>query len=159
MVYGPDAQATDQTAAKQKPAHALVALAQSGCGIAIASCGPDGTPLLGLGVACRLRPGGVFRFLIDRCVNAEVVAALSSGEPVAVTLTATRNHTSFQVKAPAARIGATCNDDLPEIDRQQALFKDGLTELGYSTAQAAGYSVYEMANLVSVEFVPEMTPP
>lgn len=121
----------------------------------MASRGPDGAPVLGLGVACRLRPGGVFRLLVDRCVNAEVVAAFASGGPIAVTLTATRDHTSFQVKASAARMGAMCNDDLPEIDRQQALFRDGLTELGYSPAQGAGYSVYETANLVSVEFVPE----
>jgi len=136
-------------------APAIVALAQSGCGIALASCGPDGAPVLGLGVACRVRPGGVFRILVDQCCNADVIAALAAGRPLAVTLTATRDHTSFQVKAPEARIGTMCSDDLPEIDRQQGLFKDGLVELGYSEAQGAGYSVYETANLVSVEFVPQ----
>lgn len=74
---------------------------------------------------------------------------------MAVTLTATRDHTSFQVKGSAARLGPMGNDDLPEIDRQQALFRDGLSELGYSAAQGAGYSVYETSNLISIEFAPE----
>jgi hypothetical protein len=155
MAYGPGAKAADKAVARPKLAPALAALAQSGCGIAIASRGADGAPVLGLGVACRLRPGGVLRLLVDQCVNAEVVAALASGGPVAVTLTATRDHSSFQVKASAASIVPMCNDDLPEIDRQQALFRDGLSELGYSAAQGKGYSVYQAANLVSVEFTPE----
>lgn len=97
----------------------------------------------------------MFRFLVDRCVNAEVIEALASGGPVAVTLTVTRDHTSFQIKASKAHTGPRCNDDLPEVDRQQALFRDGLSELGYSEAQGVGYSVYETANLVAVEFAPE----
>lgn len=134
------------------PPH-LVALAQAGCGIAIASSTAELRPLLGMGVACRVR-NGVFRILVDRGLNAALLTALAAGRPVAVTITATRDHTSFQIKADGARICPACSDDMPEVDRQHALLAEGLTLLGFTPAQSTGYSVCDPGNLVAVELVP-----
>lgn len=133
----------------------LVALAQGGSGVAIASSGADGAPIVGLGVGCRLGPDGHFRVLLGRRGNASLLSAIEQGRPVAVTFTATRDHTSFQVKASRARLSESCSDDLPEMGRQNALFQDGLVEIGYSRTQAAGYCAYDPADLVAMEVAPE----
>ena len=134
---------------------ALVAFAQSGCGVAIASSGADGAPILGLGVGCRISAAGVFRILLGETANPALLSALADGRPVAVTFTATRNHDSFQVKAARAELRPASPDDLPEMDRQNALFRDGLVEIGYSPVQAVGYCVWQSDDLVAIELVPE----
>ncbi|MCA0939607.1 hypothetical protein LCM08_00310 [Salipiger pacificus] len=133
----------------------LRALAQSGCGVAVASCGPGGTPLLGLGAGCRIGVGGRVRVLLPRAPNLALLTALEGGAAVAVTFTATRDHCSFQIKARRARLCPACSDDLPEIDRQMALFQDGLVEIGYSRLQATGYCAHQRADLMALELIPE----
>ncbi|RYH06153.1 hypothetical protein [Tropicimonas sp. IMCC6043] len=133
----------------------LIALAQGGSGVAVASSDNRGAPILGLAVGCRVKPDGSLRVLLGRRPNEALIAALERDRAVAVTVTATRDHTSFQVKASRARLCAACSDDLPEMDRQISLFRDGLVEIGYSPRQAAGYSVYDPDDLVAVELVPE----
>lgn len=133
----------------------LVALAQGGSGVAIAAGDPDGLPIVGLGVGCRVGPGDVFRILLGQRANLALLSAIEAGRPVAVTFTATRDHTSFQIKASRARLCAACSDDLPEMDRQNALFQDGLVEIGYSRTQAAGYTVFDPVDLVALELAPE----
>ncbi|WP_194138017.1 hypothetical protein [Salipiger mangrovisoli] len=133
----------------------LRALARSGCGVAVGSCGPDGTPLLGLGGGCRIDAAGRVRVLLPRGPNLALLAALEGGAPIAVTFTATRDHSSFQTKAQVAQICRVCSDDLPEMDRQMALFQDGLVEIGYSRLQASGYCAHQRTDLVALEFFPE----
>ncbi|SNT27138.1 hypothetical protein [Tropicimonas sediminicola] len=133
----------------------LVALAQGGCGVSIASGDDNGAPVVGLGVGCRIMPGSVVRVLLGQAANAAVLLAVELQRPVAVTFTATRDHSSFQVKASHARICPACSDDLPEMDRQSVLFQDGLVEIGYSRVQAAGYCAYDPADLVALELTPE----
>lgn len=132
----------------------LIALAQSGVGIAVASCDANGRPVLGLGVGCRINGQRLFRILLDRRANTQLIEAILGGSAVAATMTSARDHTSFQVKAPQARIAYARPDDLPELDRQQALLCEGLVELGYTAEQAASYAPYADADLVAVEFVP-----
>lgn len=133
----------------------LRVLAQGGCGVAVASCGAGGAPVLGLGVGCRLGRDGIVRILLPRKPNAALLDALDRGAPVAVTFTATRDHSSFQIKAATARLCPACSDDLPEMDRQTALFQDGLVEIGYSRVQAEGYSAHDPEDLVALELRPE----
>lgn len=133
----------------------LRALAQSGCGVAVASCGAGGTPLIGLGAGCRIGAEGRVRLLMPRGPNRALLAALEAGAPVAVTFTATRDHSSFQIKARAARLCPACSDDLPEMDRQMVLFQDGLVEIGYSRLQATGYCTHQKDDLVAIELSPE----
>ena len=111
--------------------------------------------ILGLGVGCRISAAGVFRILLGETANPALLSALADGRPVAVTFTATRNHDSFQVKAALAEIRPASPDDLPEMDRQNALFRDGLVEIGYSPVQAVGYCVWQSDDLVAIELVPE----
>ena len=111
--------------------------------------------ILGLGVGCRISAAGVFRILLGETANPALLSALADGRPVAVTFTATRNHDSFQVKAARAELRPASPDDLPEMDRQNALFRDGLVEIGYSPVQAAGYCVWQSDDLVAIELVPE----
>ncbi|WP_353471436.1 hypothetical protein PVT71_08915 [Salipiger sp. H15] len=134
---------------------ALRALAQGGCGVSVASCGPGGLPLLGLGVGCRIGAEGRVRVLLPQGPNHALLEALAGGAPVAVTFTATRDHSSFQIKARGVRLSPACSDDLPEMDRQNALFEDGLVEIGYSRRQAAGYCAHQKADLVALELSPE----
>ncbi len=133
----------------------LIALAQGGSGVALASCDDRGNPILGFGVGCRVRPDGTLRVLLGKTPNEAILVALERERGLAVTVTATRDHTSFQVKASRARIGPACSDDLPELDRQISLFRDGLVEIGYTPRQAAGYLAYDPEDLVAVELLPE----
>ncbi|MBF9034777.1 hypothetical protein HKCCE2091_11050 [Rhodobacterales bacterium HKCCE2091] len=131
-----------------------MAFVQSGCGVGLASAATDGTAVVGVGLGCRVRPGGVFRILVVRAPNSAFLDAVRRGAPVAVTFTATRNHESYQVKADRAELCDAASDDQPEIDRQQLLFRDGMVEIGYSPAQAEGYAPCDPNDLVAVEFVP-----
>ncbi|MFD0982701.1 hypothetical protein [Tropicimonas aquimaris] len=138
----------------QLPAE-LVALAQGGCGVTVASSDDVGAPVVGFGVGIRIMPEGVVRVLLGQAANLAVLRSVQLRRAVAVTFTATRDHTSFQVKASHARICPACSDDIPEMDRQNALFQDGLVEIGYARVQAAGYCAYDPADLVALELTPE----
>lgn len=133
----------------------LAALAQNGAGISMASCAPDGAPIVGLGLGCRLAADGTLRILFSRPANLRLVEAIRRGAPVAVTFTATQSHSSFQVKASGARFRANCPDDRPEIERQALLLREGLVEIGFSPRQAAGYTTFDPDDLAAIEFYPE----
>lgn len=133
----------------------LAALAQNGAAISIASCATGPAPIVGLGVGCRLAADGALRIFLSRAANARLVDAISGGGAVAVTFTGTRDHTSFQVKASRAGLSGSCQDDLPEIDRQATLLREGLVELGFSPDQAAGYTAFDADTIVSFILRPE----
>ncbi|WP_372841122.1 hypothetical protein [Phaeovulum sp.] len=148
--------------AAQKPAQSgalltpdLVALAQSGVSVTLASSTSAGQPIVGLGVGCRVRPDGTLRVLLARAANADLLAALKDGRPIAVTFTGAPDHRAFQVKAATAKIAEPLSDDLPEIDRQCAVLADGLVEIGFSRELAEGYVTYEPDDIAAVEFCPE----
>lgn len=142
-------------AAGARLAPALAALAQSGVGIAVAAVIDGRAPIVGLGQSCTVQGDGRLRVLVDGVANRALVAAVAGGSPVAVTFTATRDHSSFQVKAGAARVLPATSDDLPVADRQAVLFRDGLVELGFTPVQAAGYTAFAAADLVAIEFRPD----
>ena len=148
--------------AAQKPAQEgslltpdLVALAQSGVSVTLATSTLDGRPVVGLGVGCRIRPDGTLRVLLTRAANADLLAAVSQGSPIAATFTGAPDHRAFQVKAASATIGAALSDDRPEIDRQCAVLADGLVEIGFSRALADGYVAHDPNDLAAIEFRPE----
>lgn len=133
----------------------LAALAQGGCGIAVAGVGPGSAPIVGLGLSCAIRGDGTIRIVMGAGANRALVAAMDQGSPVAVTFTATRDHSSFQVKARQARVVSSCSDDIPMTDRQNALFRDGLVELGFTPEQAAGYAAFDATDLIALELLPD----
>lgn len=132
----------------------LVALCQSGTAISLAIVTGDGRPLAGTGFACRVRRDGVLRILLGRTANPGFIEAVEAGRPVAVTFTGSRDHRAFQVKASSATLVPVCSDDQPEIDRQSALLRDGLMEIGFSPDLAAGFASYDRDSLVALELAP-----
>lgn len=132
----------------------LVALAQSGVNVSLGTLGPEGRPLSGLAVGCRVRPGGTLRILLSRVANAAFLAALREGRPVAATFTAAPDHRAFQAKAESATIHPVGSDDLPEMDRQCALLRDGLVEIGFSPELAQGFAGFDPDSLIAIELVP-----
>lgn len=133
----------------------LVALAQSGVSVTLASRDADGHPIVGMGVGCRVRPDGTLRILLGRAPNAGLLASLAAGGPIAATFTGAPDHRAFQVKARAAAIVAALSDDRPEIDRQCAVLADGLVEIGFSRELANGYVAHDPDDIVAIEFQPE----
>jgi hypothetical protein len=133
----------------------LLALAQNGAAISLASCTAEGEPLVGLGVGCIVAPDGTLRVMIGRAANVRLIAAIVAGRAVAVTFIATRDHSSFQIKAARAQYLATGADTCPEIDRQATLLREGLVELGFLPEQAAGYAAYDSNDLGTVVICPE----
>ena len=59
------------------------------------------------------------------------------------------------MKTSRCRVGAATQDDRPEIERQANLFYDGLSEIGFTRDLAAGWLALDMADLASVELLPE----
>ncbi|MCO8146767.1 hypothetical protein NHN26_16275 [Rhodovulum tesquicola] len=148
--------------AAQKPAPGgglltpdLVALAQSGVSVTLASCDPDGRPIVGVGIGCRIRPDGTIRALLGRAANAALLDAIAAGGRIAATFTGAPDHRAFQVKAASATLREALSDDLPEIDRQCAVLADGLVEIGFSRELADGYVAHDPDDIVAIEFLPE----
>lgn len=133
----------------------LAALAQNGAAISIASCTRDGDPIVGLGIGCTMMPDGTLRILVSRAANERLIEAIVDGGAFAATFTATRDHSSFQVKASRAQFSETCPDDQPEIDRQATLLREGLVEIGFSQNQAAGYTTHDLDQLGAILLRPE----
>ena len=132
----------------------LVALAQNGATILLGAQ-LDGRPTVGFGVCCRALPDGYLRIILSRSANAGVLAAIAAGGRLAATFTGAPSHRAFQVKTSRCRVGAATQDDRPEIERQANLFYDGLSEIGFTRDLAAGWLALDMADLASVELLPE----
>lgn len=133
----------------------LVALSQSGVSVTLAVRREDGRPLVGVGVGCRVRPDGTLRILLSSAANAEFLKSVAAGNAIAATFTSAPDHRAFQVKASAASFRPVQSDDRPELDRQCALLRDGLIEIGFSPELAAGFVGYDPETLAAVEFRPE----
>ena len=133
----------------------LVALAQSGASVSLASLTAEGRPLVAMGCACRVRADGFMRILLSQPANLDFLDAVEAGRPVAATFTRAQDHRAFQVKAASAKLRSACSDDLPEIDRQTTLLRDGLIEIGFSSDLAAGFVGFDPDNLMALELMPE----
>lgn len=133
----------------------LVALAQGGVSVLLASCREDGRPISGVALGARVDRHGTIRVLLPRRTNLRVLEALAEGRGIAVTFSRALDHRSFQVKASGARILAACPDDAPEVARQCAVFHDELIGIGLPEQVADGYMRYDPDDLVAIEFVPE----
>lgn len=133
----------------------LCALAQGGVSVTIATCGPDGRPIAGSGVACRMRPGGTLRILLSRPDNEALLRSVEAGGRLAVTFTRARDHRAFQVKADRAQVLPIATDDVPELERQTAVFRDELVEIGFTPALAAGFTAYDPDGIVALELTPD----
>ncbi|MGP1356796.1 hypothetical protein [Roseicyclus sp.] len=136
------------------PAH-IVAFLQCGVGITLGARRADGRPIIGGGVACRVRDRRTVRVLVSRATNAGFIAAVAGGSAVAATFSRARDHRSIQLKAARAAIGEIASDDTSEAARQSALLADDLVELGYARRQAEAYAYCGATDLVSLEFVPD----
>lgn len=133
----------------------LIAFAQSGVSVTLAAPGLNGWPAAGIGVGCRVAPDGTMRVLLSAVENAALLQAIRAGAALAVTFTTAPDHRAFQVKAPGATILPACSDDLPEMDRQIAVFIDELVELGFPPDLARGYAAFDPAQMIAVEFRPD----
>jgi hypothetical protein len=135
------------------PAH-LVAFLQCGVSITLGARGQNGRPVVGAGVACRVREMKVVRVLLSRGSDAAVIDAVEAGSAVAATFSRARDHRSIQLKAMHAFVRPVAPDDASEVARQCALLADDLVELGYARSQAGVYAFLGATDLVSLEFVP-----
>ncbi len=135
--------------------HDLVALAQGGVSVILASCGADGKPIAGIGVGARIDKTGAIRVFLTRQANLPLLAALEAGRAIAVTFSRARDHVAFQVKANSAAILQACSDDVPEIARQSAVFRDELIGINLPPHVAEGYTTYDPNDLLAIEFIPD----
>lgn len=133
----------------------LVALAQGGVSVILASCGTDGKPIAGIGVGARVDEAGAIRVFLTRQANLPLLEALQAGRAIAVTFSRARDHLSFQVKAKSASILRACPDDTPEIARQCAVFRDELIGINLPRHVAEGYTTYDPNDLLAIEFAPD----
>ncbi len=102
-----------------------------------------------------MRADGTMRVVLSRAANTKALDAIRDGSAVSVTFTAAPDHRAFQVKATRATICEASSDDEPEMTRQCAVFRDGLVEIGFSPALAAGFSAFDATQLQAIEFRPE----
>ncbi len=133
----------------------LVALAQGGVSVVLASCSADGRPIAGIGVGARVDGAGAIRVFLTRQANLPLLKALEAGRAIAVTFSRARDHRSFQVKANSAAILRSCPDDTPEIARQCAVFRDELIGINLPRHVAEGYTTYDPDDLLAIEFTPD----
>ena len=136
------------------PPH-LVAFLQGGVTATLGARSAAGRPVIGSGVACRVRNMSEVRVLLSPVANAALVDAVTKGSAVAATFSRARDHRSIQLKASHARICDALPDDMSEAARQTALLADELMDLGYTRIQADAYAFRHTADLVSLEFHPE----
>ncbi|MDG4647901.1 hypothetical protein P6F26_05550 [Roseibacterium sp. SDUM158017] len=136
------------------PAH-LVAFLQCGVTVTLGARQPDGRPIVGAGVACRLRAPKTIRVLISRGMNARLIDAVEADSAIAATFSRARDHRSIQLKASRAIVRDIAPDDPSEAARQAALLADDLVELGYARDQADVYAYFGTTDLASLEFIPE----
>ncbi len=136
------------------PAH-LVAFLQGGVTATLGARSASGRPIIGAGVACRVRDMTEVRVLLSQTANAALIEAVMNGSAVAATFSRARDHRSIQLKAARASIRDTAHDDQCEAARQTALLADELMELGYTRSQADAYAFCGTTDLVSLELRPE----
>ncbi len=117
----------------------LVALAQWGVSIVLASTGTDRRPVVALGTACRVDPAGGMRIIVDRAACAPLLAAIEAGGGIAATFSRALDHRAFQVKAAEARLLPADPDDEAEVARQVAVLRDELTGIGIPPDLASAY--------------------
>ncbi len=136
------------------PAH-LVAFLQGGVTVTLGARSVTGRPVIGIGVACRVRDMADVRVLLSRKANVPLVGAIADGSALAATFSRARDHRSIQLKALRACIGDTAPGDHSEAARQSAILADELMELGYTRIQAEAYAFCNATDLVSLQFRPE----
>ena len=133
----------------------LIALAQNGATISFAACGPDGRPVAGLGAGVRIDPAGIFRVYLNARNNRRLLEALESGSGIAATFVRAPDHRGFQVKAGRAAVVPANPDHFAELERQCAVMRDELVELGLPINVASAFGTFDPSDILAVEFRPE----
>ena len=136
------------------PAH-LMAFLQGGVTATLGARNGTGRPVIGIGMACRVRDMAEVRVLLSRSANLPLIEAVMRGSAIAATFSRARDHRSIQLKSSQASIGEVAPDDHCEAARQSAILADELIELGYSRPQAIVYAFCNATDLVALEFRPE----
>ncbi|MWD29118.1 hypothetical protein E0K89_016690 [Aquicoccus sp. SCR17] len=136
------------------PAH-LVAFLQGGVSVTLCARSVAGRPVIGVGVACRVRDMAELRVLLSQGANLPLVEAVRHGSALAATFTRARDHRSIQLKTLRARLGDAAPDDHGEAARQSAILAEELMELGYTRLQAEAYAGCHATDLISLVFRPE----
>jgi hypothetical protein len=133
----------------------LAEFCQSGVSVVMATCGADGRPVVGRGLACRIDRSGNARVLLRAASNAAFLGALGDGAGLAVTFTQPSTHRSIQLKAGGAILSTVDASDGAAVAVQTTGLRAELVDDGYSEAFAAAYCGYEPDELAAVDFVPE----
>ena len=133
----------------------LVALAQNGATVSLGSCASDGSPVVSLGVGAVVGPTGVFRVYINTKGNGRLLDAVQSGGGIAATFVRATDHKGFQAKASTAHVRPADPDHFTELERQCAVMRDELVELGLPLSVATGFGTVDTSDLLAIEFVPE----
>lgn len=136
------------------PPH-LVAFLQAGVSVTLGARTAAGRPVIGIGVACRVRGTEELSVLVPRETNRPLLEAVAAGSALAATFSSARDHRSIQIKTSVAQIEDIDSGDPSEAARQSALLADNLMELGYSRLQAEAYAFCGAADLVALDFRPE----
>lgn len=132
----------------------VVALCQAGVSIIFGVRGPDGAPIAGLGLACRITTGDRVRALVLRRPNEEALQALMRDSRIAATFTRVPDHRSIQLKGSDAVMGAATPEDLRAASRQARAYRDALIDLEMGDNYSIAYCSYDPSDLVAVEFTP-----
>lgn len=133
----------------------LAEFCESGVSVICAASTVDGLPIAGRGKACRIMPDGMMRIFLPEPGNTALLAALSTGSPVAVTFSAPRNHRSIQLKGVSVRPVDLEDGDLDRVARQVKAFENDLVFVNYPQRFSAAYTAYRPEEIVAIEFSPK----
>jgi hypothetical protein len=133
----------------------LVALAQNGATVSLGSCASDGTPVVSLGVGAVVGLDGAFLVYVNSKGNGRLLDAVQSGGGIAATFVRATDHKGFQAKAGTAHVRPADPDHFTELERQCAVMRDELVELGLPLSVATGFGTVDTSDLLAIEFVPE----
>lgn len=87
--------------------------------------------------------------------NSALLRAIRDGGGLAATFTKPTTHRSIQLKAGAARIDASAEQDAPAAEAQTAAFGANLVACGYPEEFARAYAAFAPHDLAAIDFVPE----
>jgi len=133
----------------------LAQFCQSGVSIVLASCGRDGEPVVGRGLASQIDEPGTVRIVLRQSSNSGLFRAIRDGGGLAVTFTKPTTHRSIQLKAGAARPCPPAAQDGPAAMAQTAAFSADLVACGYPEDFSRAYCAFAPDDLAAVAFVPD----
>ena len=133
----------------------LAAFCQSGISIVLASCGPNGWPVAGRALGCRIDGAGRVRVFLRQATNRPLLDAVRAGGGLSASFSKPKTHRTIQLRAARAEVGGLEREDGVLVETQAAAFRDELIDVGYTLSFATIYLAFDPDELASLGFVPE----